>query len=182
MLALNLTSALFPAFDFSKYHALSFQQLITLSSTSYIFSPCQLSLVFSVFTMCLRETFVALARTYDKRPLNNGDSRENASGIDINAPAVTASPSKENREPSSVSKTYGEDSSSDSKGASKTSAETGRGNESQEDKAEQERWAEIMENSRLLEEDNKKRDAVARAKGHVYENYYSNDDLHDYYD
>jgi len=132
--------------------------------------------------MCLRETFAAIVRKRDKRPLENGDNGENANGIDINAPAVTASPSKENKEPPSVSETHGEDSSNDSKSVGKTSAETRKGSESQEEETEEEKWAWIQERARFLEKDNERIFAECKAKGHIIENYYSNDDLHDYYD
>ncbi|KIN03174.1 hypothetical protein OIDMADRAFT_27624 [Oidiodendron maius Zn] len=107
--------------------------------------------------MCLRQILATLAGTGDNQALDNCNSSENTIGVDIDTPAVTASPSTENNEPSLITRTHGEDLSSDSKGStnlkrgsnseggsnskggSKNGDETSSGKESKEDKAEKEK-------------------------------------------
>ena len=155
--------------------------------------------IFSVFTMCLRQILAALAGTGDNQALDNRNSGKNTIGIDIDAPAVTASPSTENNEPSLIARTHGKDSSSDSKGGSnlkrssnseggsnskggsKNGDETSSGNESKEDKAEKEKEAKIQKRAKQIEEDYKRRHEAAKAKGNVYEVYDSNDMDDEYY-
>lgn len=130
--------------------------------------------------MCLRQILAAHASTGDKQTLDNRSIGENTIGIDINAPAVTASPSTENNEPSSIARTPGEDLISDSKGnsnfkrGSEIRDETSSG-KSREDNAEKEREAKIRKRAKQIEEDYKRRLEAAKAKGNVYEVYNSND-------
>ncbi|KAH8598578.1 hypothetical protein B0O99DRAFT_615438 [Bisporella sp. PMI_857] len=150
-------------------------------------SQHQMCAIFSVFTMCQRQILAVIAGTGDNQALDNRNSGENTIGIDVDAPAVTASPSTENNEPSLIARTHGEDSSSDlkrssnsrgssnSKGGSKNGDETSSGNKSKEDKAKKEKMAKIQKRAKQIEEDNKRRHEAAKAKGFVYQSYDSND-------
>ena len=135
---------------------------------------CQMCAIFSVFTVFQRQILAGPAGTGNNQALDNRNSGENTIGIDVDARAVIAGPSTENNEPSLITKTYGEDSSSNLKDISRDGGETSSGIESK-DKAEKEKWDKIRKRAKKIAEENRKRDAAARAKGFVYELYDPND-------
>ena len=131
--------------------------------------------------MCQRRIHAALAGTGDNEALDNRNSGENTIGINVDAPAVTVSPSTGNNKPPSIATTRKKYSSSDSKGSSRGGEETSSGNESKENKAEKEKekWAKIRKGAKQIQKDNQRRWKAAKAKGNVYEGHINPDETGD---
>ena len=89
--------------------------------------------------MCLCQILAALACKGDNQALGNRNGGENTIGIDVDAPAVIASPSTENKGPSLVASTQSDDSSSDLKRGTQNGGETSSCNQGNNDKAEEEK-------------------------------------------
>jgi len=129
--------------------------------------------------MCQRQILAAPAGTDDNQALDNRNSGENPIGIDVNAPAVIASPSIENNEPSLIARaeteTAKDSSTISSKGSTKGSTTgsvqigggTSSDGKSTEDKTakDKKREAFIKARSAKLQKENLERYEALKKKG-----------------